>query len=95
MNIFKSTADKTEISSFKNYRDVFNLIITLMLYLLSSDTSHFNKNNVSEFLKCYNNLCNKFYLSDKEKIYHLFNYCKSQINLYIKVISEWKNLLMI
>ena len=88
MNIFESTADETEISLFENYRDVFNLIVASILYLLFSDTSYFNENNVSEFLKCYNNFCNDFYLSNKEKIYCLFKYCKFQISLYIKVISE-------
>ena len=88
INIFKSTADKTEILLFENYRDVFSLIVTLILYLLFSDTSHFNENNVLKFLKCYNNLCDDFYLSNKEKIYCLFKYCKSQISLYIKFISE-------
>ena len=88
MNIFKLTANETEISLFKNYRDVFNLIVILILYLLFSDASHFNENNISEFLKCYDNFCNNFYLSDKEKIYCLLKYCKFQISLYIKVISE-------
>ena len=88
MNIFKSTADETKISLFKNYRDIFNLTVASILYLLSSDTSHFNKNNMLKFLKCYNNLCNNFHLSNKEKIYCLFKYCKFQISLYIKVISE-------
>ena len=77
MNIFELTADKTEISLFENYRGVFNLTVTLILYLLFSDISHFNENNVSEFLKCYNNLCNNFHLNNKEKIHHLFKYCKS------------------
>ena len=88
MNIFESTADETEISLFENYRDVFNLIVASILYLLFSDTSYFNENNVLKFLKCYNNLCNDFHLSDKEKIHCLLKYCKSQISLYIKVILK-------
>ena len=88
MNIFKSTADETKILLFENYRNVFSLIVTLMLYSLFSDISHFNKNNVLKFLKCYDNLCNNFHLSNKEKIYYLFKYYKFQISLYIKVISE-------
>ena len=87
INIFKLTANETEISLFQNYKDVFSLIVTLILYLLFSDASSFNENNVSEFLKCYNNFCNNFYLSNKKKIYCLFKYYKSQISLYIKVIS--------
>ena len=88
INIFKLTADKTEILLFENYKDVFSLIVTLILYLLFSDIFHFNENNVSEFLKCYNNLCNNFHFSNKEKIYCLFKYYEFQISLYIKVISE-------
>ena len=77
MNVFKSTASETEILLFKNYRNVFNITVTSMLYLLSLNAFHFNSNNVSEFLKCYNNLCNNFHLSNKEKIYYLLKYCKS------------------
>ena len=46
INIFKLTANETEILLFENYRDVFSLTVTLILYLLFSDISHFNKNNV-------------------------------------------------
>ena len=88
MNIFKSTADETEISLFENYKDVFSLTVALMLYLLFSDASYFNENNVLKFLKHYNNLCNDFYLSNKKKIHHLSRYYKFQISLYIKVIPE-------
>ena len=88
MNIFESTADETEISLFANYRDVFSLTVASMLYLLFSDASHFNRNNVLKFLKCYDDLCNNFHLSNKEKIHYLSRYCESQISLYIKVISE-------
>ena len=56
MNVFKLTANKTEILLFENYKDVFNVIVTLILYLLSLNTFYFNSNNVSEFLKYYKNL---------------------------------------
>ncbi len=74
MNVFKLTADETKILLFKNYENVFNIIVTLILYLLSSDALHFDNNNILKFLKYYNNLCNNFYLSNKEKIYYLFKY---------------------
>ena len=77
MNVFKSTASETEILLFENYEDVFSVMITLILYLLSLNASHFNSNNVSEFLKCYSNLCNNFHLSNKKKICCLLKYCKS------------------
>ena len=88
INIFKLTANKSEVLLFENYEDVFSVTIALILYLLSLNAFHFNSNNVSEFLKYYNNLCNNFHFSNKKKIYYLFKYCKSQINLYIKIISE-------
>ena len=68
-------------------------MIVLILYLLSSNVLHFNSNNVLEFLKYYNNFCNNFHLSNKEKICCLFNYYKFQINLYIKIISKWKKII--
>ena len=74
MNVFKLTADETKILLFKNYENVFNIIVTLILYLLSSDALHFDNKNILKFLKYYNNLCNNFYLSNKEKIYYLFKY---------------------
>ena len=91
MNVFKSTASGIEILLFENYEDVFSMMIISMLYLLSLNASHFNSNNVSEFLKCYDDLCDDFHLSDKKKICCLLKYCKLQINLYIKIISEWKD----
>ena len=77
INISELTTDKTEILLFKNYKDVFSISVTFILYLLSLNTLHFNDNNISEFLKQYSNLCDNFYLSNKKKIYCLFKYYKS------------------
>ena len=94
MNVFELTVNETEILLFKDYEDVFNITVTLMLYLLSSDTLHFNNNNVLKFLKHYNNLYDDFHLSNKKKIHCLLRYCKSQIDFYIKIILKWKDSLM-
>ena len=91
MNVFELTANETEILLFENHEDVFSVTVVSMLYLLSSDAFHFNSNNVSEFLKCYNDLCDNFHLSDKKKICCLLRYCESQIDLYIKIILKWKD----
>ncbi len=68
------------------------LIIYMSISTLeSTEASHFDDMNVTDFLKTWKNICQDHGLIEKLMVQHLLLYCKDLINEHIKSLSEYKS----
>ena len=59
--------------------------------LESTEASHFNDMNVTDFLEAWKNICQDHGLIEKLMMQHLSLYCKNLISEHIKSLSEYKS----
>ncbi len=57
----------------------------------STEASHFNDTNVTDFLEAWKNTCQDHDLIEKLMMQHLLLYCKNLIDKHIKSLSEYKS----
>ena len=93
-----SESQKSSLSSNKQIKStsLSSLVMQqLTIYMSistseSTEASHFNDMNVTDFLKAWKNICQDHDLIEKLMMQQLLLYCKDLINEHIKSLSEYK-----
>ncbi len=68
------------------------LIIYMSIFTFeSTEASHFDNMNVTDFLETWKNICQDHDLIEKLMVQHLSLYCKNLISKHIKSLSEYKS----
>ncbi len=99
---FNYMSDSQKSSSFSLNKSIKNtpssplVMQQLIIYMFistseSTEVSHFNDMNVTDFLEKWENICQDHGLIEKLMVQHLLLYYKNLINEHIKSLSEYES----